>query len=48
MLTVHHLKAARARAGLDATRPKLVDFLNRIHARDAYQRALTRGGPYSS
>jgi len=22
-------------------------FLERIHARDAYKRALTRGGPYS-
>jgi glutathione S-transferase len=34
------------RAGLDASRPKLVDFLSRIHARDAYRRALERGGPY--
>ena len=41
------LEAARARAGLDASRPKLVDFLHRIQARDAYQRALQRGGPYS-
>jgi len=22
-------------------------FLDRIHARDAYQRALARGGPYA-
>ncbi|MGA2191480.1 MAG: glutathione S-transferase [Steroidobacteraceae bacterium] len=40
------LEAARSRAGLDARRPKLVDFLSRIRARSAYQRALERGGPY--
>ena len=40
------LEAARSRAGLDASRPKLVDFLSRIHARDAYRRALERGGSY--
>ncbi len=41
------LEAARARAGLDASRPRLWDFLNRIQARDAYKRALQRGGPYA-
>ena len=41
------LEAARSRAGLDASRPKLFDFLNRIHARAAYRRALERGGTYS-
>jgi glutathione S-transferase len=40
------LEAAAARAGLDARRPRLMDFLGRIHARPAYQRALERGGPY--
>ena len=40
------LEAAAARAGLDSTRPKLVAFLERIHARPAYRRALERGGPY--
>jgi glutathione S-transferase len=40
-------EAARSRAGLAAGRPKLVDFLSRIHGRSAYQRALERGGPYS-
>jgi len=40
------LEAANLRAGLAARRPKLVDFLSRIHARSAYQRALERGGPY--
>ena len=40
------LEAAAMRAGLDASRPKLMDFLDRIHARPAYQRALQRGGTY--
>lgn len=40
------IEAAQARGGLDAKRPKLMAFLERIHARPAYQRALKRGGPY--
>ena len=40
------LEAAAQRAGLDASRPKLMAFLERIHKRSAYQRALKRGGPY--
>ena len=40
------LEAAAARGGLDATRPKLWSFLERIHARPAYQRALDKGGRY--
>jgi glutathione S-transferase len=40
------LEAAADRTGLDETRPKLVDFLKRIHARPAYRRALERGGAY--
>jgi len=40
------LEAARARAGLDAGRPHLSQFLTTIHARAAYQRALDKGGPY--
>ena len=40
------LEASSARAGLDARYPKLVAFLERIHARPAYQRALERGGKY--
>lgn len=40
------LEASRDRAGLDETRPKLMDFLRRIHARPAYRRALERGGAY--
>ena len=41
------VEAAAQRAGLDASRPKLMAFLKRIHARSAYKRALERGGPYS-
>jgi glutathione S-transferase len=41
------LEAAAARGGLDAGRPKLMDFLERIHARPAYARALERGGAYA-
>jgi glutathione S-transferase len=41
------LEAAVSRAGLNASRPRLMAFLDRIHARDAYKRALERGGPYS-
>ncbi len=40
------LEAAAARGGLDASRPRLMQFLSRIHARPAYQRALETGGPY--
>ncbi len=40
------LEAAASRGGLDAGRPKLMAFLERIHARPAYQRALAQGGPY--
>ena len=40
------LEAAAMRGGLDERLPKLTAFLQRIHARPAYQRALERGGPY--
>ena len=40
------LEAAASRAGLDAKYPKLNAFLERIHARPAYRRALERGGKY--
>lgn len=40
------LEAAASRGGLDAKFPKLDAFLQRIHARPAYQRALERGGKY--
>jgi glutathione S-transferase len=40
------LKAAASLGKLDERRPKLIDFLERIHARAAYRRAVERGGPY--
>ena len=39
------IEAALAR-GQDPSRPKLSAFLDRIHARPAYQRALERGGEF--
>ena len=41
------LEAARNRAGLDASRPATIAWLNKIHARPAYQTALEKGGPYA-
>lgn len=40
------LEAAAARGGAGKL-PNIADFLERIHARPAYQRALERGGPYA-
>ena len=40
------LEAARSRGGLDASRPRTIAWLEKVHARAAYQRALTVGGPY--
>jgi glutathione S-transferase len=41
------IEAAAARGGLATSHPKLTAFLERIHARPAYQRALAKGGPYA-
>jgi glutathione S-transferase len=41
------LEAAVARAGLDASRPRLTAYLERIRKRPAYQRALEQGGPFT-
>jgi glutathione S-transferase len=41
------LEAAVVRGGLDAKRPRLMDFLERIHARPAYRRAIDKGGEYA-
>jgi glutathione S-transferase len=41
------LEAARSRAGLDQRRPATIAWLERIHARPAYQAALAKGGPYA-
>jgi glutathione S-transferase len=38
------LEAAQSRGGLD--HPRLAAFLEKIHQRPAYRRALERGGPY--
>jgi glutathione S-transferase len=40
------LEAARMRAGLNESRPRLMAFLEKIHARPAYRRAIERGGKY--
>jgi glutathione S-transferase len=40
------LEAAAARAPLVRQMPKLSAWLDRIHARPAYKRALDKGGPY--
>lgn len=40
------LEVAVTRTALDATRPRLKAFLDHIHARPAYQKALSRGGEY--
>ena len=41
------VEAAGSRMGYGPDKPRLRAFLERIHARPAYQRALERGGPYS-
>lgn len=41
------LEAAVHRGGLDSSRPHIMAWLTRIHARPAYQRALEKGGPYA-
>ena len=41
------LEAARSRAGLDASRPATIAWLDKVHARPAYQAALAQGGPYA-
>ena len=40
------LEAAAARGGLEQGHPRAMAFLDRIHTRPAYQRALEKGGPY--
>jgi glutathione S-transferase len=41
------IEAAAARGGLGASRPKLMEYLGRIHAREPYRRALERGGEFA-
>ena len=40
------LEAATVRGGLNVSRPKLMTFLDRIHSRPAYKKAIERGGEY--
>jgi glutathione S-transferase len=40
------LEGGAARGGLDQGHPKAMAFLDRIHARPAYVRAIEKGGPY--
>ena len=40
------IEAAAARAGLGGRMPKLQAFVDRIHARPAYKRALEKGGAF--
>jgi len=41
------LEAGSVRIGLGPTRARTAAFLERIHSRAAYRRALERGGPYA-
>lgn len=41
------LEAARSRAGLDTAHPATIAWLEKVHARPAYQAALAQGGPYA-
>jgi glutathione S-transferase len=41
------LEAARQRLKLDGRRPTIIEWLDRIHARPAYHKALEAGGPYA-
>jgi glutathione S-transferase len=41
------VEAAASRGGLGSRRPRLLNYLARIHGREAYQRALAKGGPYA-
>ncbi|HEX7783981.1 MAG TPA: glutathione S-transferase [Sphingobium sp.] len=41
------LEASQARGGLKGSRPNLMNWLERMHGRPAYQAALSHGGPYA-
>ena len=41
------VEAGAQRIGYGSDKPNLTAFLERIHARPAYRRALERGGPYA-
>jgi glutathione S-transferase len=41
------LEAAASRGGLDGKWPRILAFLERIHVRPAYRKAIERGGEYA-
>lgn len=41
------LELCRSRAGLDSSRPRLIEWLDRMHARPAWKAAIKAGGSYS-
>ena len=41
------VEAGVSRAGGDTKRPRMAAFVERMHARDAYKRAIEKGGPYA-
>lgn len=41
------IELSRARGGLDEKHPRLMRYLERIHARPSYQRGLAAGGAYA-
>ena len=41
------LEAAMSRGGLGSSRPATIAWVEKIHARPAYQTALAKGGPYA-
>jgi len=41
------VEAYRARGGLDEKHPRLMKFLEKVHSRPAYRRAVERGGEYA-
>lgn len=47
MMMSFPIEASRARGELDERRPHLIDWLDRMHRRPAYQAALVTGGPYA-
>jgi glutathione S-transferase len=42
------VEAAAMRTAMGAQRPRLSEFLQRIHARPAYRQALDKGGPFEA
>lgn len=46
MMMSFPLEASRSRGGLDDNRPHIMRWLEKMHARPAYQAALAKGGPY--